>query len=173
MKLRSFSPLVAAGFAVAMLLSHALTIHAQVDEARTTNWNNASRLYELIVSAVEAKKPDEVVKLTKELRDNLDYVHNKLGRVGERLHAKDRNWDWSSKKDHTLHTVSRTRVAAGSLELATQQRPESADSEFRAFKSEWKELVESMNDLWRLYLAHARELNDISKAFREDCRECS
>jgi hypothetical protein len=158
----------------AMLFFQGPMANAQVDEAMKSNWDNAGKLYSLILDAVSAGKTEEVAKLTGEFRDNLDYVQEKLERVGQRLHEKDRNWTWSSKKDYAVKKVRETKVAAGTLSSTIQRSGvNSASSELSNFKGQWKECVESMNDLRKEYFAHGKELNEIMKAFREDCRDCS
>ena len=89
--------------------------NAQVDEAMGTNWDNAGKLYKMIVDAFEAGKQEDVYNLTGEFRDNLDYVQSKLDRVGQRLHDKDKNWPWSTKKDAAIQKTQQAKVAAGLL----------------------------------------------------------
>jgi hypothetical protein len=161
------------GIAAAMLLSHATTSVAQVDEARKSNWDNAKRLYVNIVDAVEGGKREEAYKRTDEFRANLDYIEDKLGRVGGRLHDKDRNWAWSSKKSTAIDKLKRCRTAAGILGSKVKEEGSSASSELSNFKSEWRDFGDAFDDLWREYSAHHKELLEILKAFREDCRECN
>lgn len=99
-------------------------------------------------------------------------VGQALGRVGDHLHERDRNWAWSEKKSEAIKQLDKTRVAAGSLENALHHELDWSSSAVGEFKSEWTELVESMNGLWTEYLAHQRELDAITKAFREDCPGC-
>ncbi len=146
---------------------------AQVFEAMGTNWDNAGRLYKLIVEAFDAGKQEEVVKLTIELRDNLDHVEQKLNHVGQRLHDKDKNWPWLSRKESAVLYIQRARTAAGLLgSTAKNDGLVKAASDFRDFKDKYSAFVDMMNALRMEFQTHGEELTHILKAFREECSKC-
>ena len=146
---------------------------AQVYEARGVNWDNAGRLYKLIVDAFDAGKQEELVNRTIEFRDNLDYVEQKLAKVGQRLHDKDKDWPWQEKKETAILYTQRARVAAGLLgATAKNDGLVKAASEFRDFKDKYSAFVEMMNALTMEFQKHGNELTQILKAFHEECSKC-
>jgi hypothetical protein len=145
---------------------------AQIDEARGTNWDNAKRLYVIIVDAAAAGKRDEGMHATRELSDNLDYVQDKLTRIGGRLHEKDRAW-LGSRQSEAIDRIRQAKVAGGALGLRLREVGSTFDSELRDFKSRWMAFVESFDKLWIDFNSHGKELNDILLAFRQECRQCS
>lgn len=167
---RNHRVIAIAAFVVAALGPAAA--HAQVDEARKTNWDNAKKLYFEIVDAVGANNRDLAFSRTDELRANLDYIEDKLNRAGERLHEKDRAWLPTTKKVEAIDRLKRVRVAAGTLGSKIKEVGSSPSSELSNFQSEWKSFGDSFDQLWIEYNAHGTELLDILKGFREDCREC-
>lgn len=173
MKLNTYRLIVVMCGLVAMSMIVASNAHAQVDEAMGTNWDNAGRLSKLIVDAFEAGKQEEVYKLTDEFRANLDYVQNKVERVGQRLHDKDKNWPWAAKRDTAVQATQQARVAAGLLGSTVKgEGLVKAASAYRDFKDRWAAFVEMMNALRIEFMSHGSELNNILKAFREECPKC-
>jgi hypothetical protein len=173
MRQRSFSRLAVIGWS-ALLLCQPSAAFAQIDEARGTNWDNAKRLYVIIVDAAAASPPkrDEGYKATSELAANLDYVEAKLVRIGGRLHEKDRAW-LGSRHSEAIDRLKQARVGGGVLGVKLKEVGSSHDSELRDFKSRWVAFVESFDRLWVDFSSHGKELNDILLAFRQECRQCS
>jgi hypothetical protein len=172
MRAHCFRTFAVVGITAAVVLTQASTSVAQVDEARKVNWDNTKKLYVEIVDAVGAGKRDEADKRISELKANLDLVQDKLHRVGQRLHDRDRNWQWSAKKSNTIDKLKRYRLAAGYVQVELAKAGSTANSELSAFKSEWKDFADNFDDLWREYTVHAKELQEVQRAFKEDCREC-
>ncbi|MBD2326164.1 hypothetical protein [Alkalinema sp. FACHB-956] len=172
MKLKSLSPLVAIGMSAAMLLAHVPASHAKLDESRKVNWENAKKLYPMLMDAVATQRLRDAYNLTGELRLNLDYVQEKLEATGQRLHEKDRNWAWAPKKNAVVENLKRTRVAIGILGSKLKDVGSSPDSEMNTVKSEWQTFVTSYDDLWAEYVNHGKELDAMVKAFYEDCPGC-
>jgi hypothetical protein len=146
--------------------------HAQIDEARKTNWENAKKLYPLLVDATNAQKRDEVWKLTDELAANLEIMSKKLELVGQYLHPKDRNWAWSAKRNAALQTLTQTRNAVLKLGTTSKQVGTSMDSDLSTVKNEWQKFGPSVDDLWSEYVMHGKELEAIVRSFNEECRGC-
>lgn len=173
MKRRSWKSMLLAACFSTLPFTFATAANAQVDEAMSTNWDNVGKLYPMIVAAFDAGKQEDVYKLTDEFRANLDYVEDKLNRVGQRLHEKDKNWGWSSKKETAMNKTRDLRVAAGLLGSTTKSEGlVKAQSSFKDFKDKWAVFVDMVNALRIEYMAHAKELTDIAKAFKEDCQRC-
>jgi hypothetical protein len=171
MRQRSFRLLAVIGWS-AVVLCQPSAAQAQIDEARGANWDNAKRLYVIIVDAAAAGKRDEGYKATDEFRMNLDFIQDKLTRIGGRLHEKDRSWH-GSRQSEAIERIRQAKVGAGALGIRLKDVGSSHDSELSDFKSRWTAFVESFDKLWIEFNNHGKELNDILRAFREECRQCS
>jgi uncharacterized protein YukE len=174
MKLKSFAPIVLLGLSLSMytsmLATHTPIAHAQVDEARKTNWENAKKLYPLIINAINSKNQSELDKLSDEMRANLDEIEKKLSRVGEGLHAKDRaNWPWSDEKVNTMNALGRTRTSLAAFRFTFKTDPNISPNDFI---NNFSQFTQALDNLTNLYITHGRELDLILKAFTQDCREC-
>jgi len=159
---------------LAVCFFHASNAHAQLEEAMGTNWDNAGRLYKMIVEAFDAGKAEDVYRRTTEFRDNMDYVQNKVERLGQRLHEKDKNgWSWASKRDAVVQKAQQVKVVAGTLgSVAHSDGLAKASSDFRDFKDRWAAFVDVMNGLRLEWFSHGKDLADVLKAFREECAKC-
>jgi uncharacterized protein YukE len=173
MKFQSFTPIVILGLSLSMystLLVHDAPIaHAQVDESRTVNWENAKKLYPLIINAINSKNQSELDKLSDEMRANLDEIEKKLSRVGDRLHAKDRAWPWSDEKVNTMNALGRTRASLAAFRLTFKTDPNTSPNDF---VNNFSQFTQAFDNLTNLYITHGRELDAMLKAFTQDCREC-
>jgi hypothetical protein len=179
MKLKSFAPIVLLGLSLSlyssMLVTHTPIAHAQVDEARKVNWENAKRLYPMLVNAVNAQNRDEAFKLTGELQENLLYVRDKVEKAGQRLHPKDINvsgWNWAEKRQATIYDLKNTTIAVGLLGGRMKEVGSNPATELARVQTQWQSLTVSFDALMAEYENHGRELNEILKAFTNDCREC-
>jgi hypothetical protein len=176
MKQSLFTPIAVLGLSILIstpaLLIQTPIAHAQIDEARKTNWENAKKLYPLLVDATNAQKRDEVWKLTDELAANLEIMSKKLELVGQYLHPKDRNWAWSAKRNAALQNLTQTRNAVLKLGATSKQVGTSMDSDLSTVKNEWQKFGPSVDDLWSEYVMHGKELEAIVRSFSEECRSC-
>ncbi len=176
MKLKSFTPIVILGLSMSiyssMLVTHTPIAHAQADESRKVNWDNAKRLYPIMIDAIKAQKTRDAYNAANELRANLDLIQAKLEVVGQRLHEKDRNWAWSSKAALAIQNIKEARVSIGVLESKLKDPSSSPDSEVGYVQTNWAKFAASFDDLWIEYVKHGQELDAIVKAFYTECREC-
>ena len=173
MRKNHFTSIIFVGFATILFLSLNSITKAQVDKARGVNWNNASALMSKIENAVGTGDRKELNDRLNEFKDNLTYVVDQLQHVGDRLHEKDRQWRWKDFREVAVTKVRQTAVIAGTFQSEVNSADNSTIAkDYNDLKSSWAESINSSNDLWREYLAHKKELDDIMKAFLEDCQEC-
>ena len=176
MKLKSFTPIVILGLSLSMyssmLVTHAPIAHAQLDESRKVNWENAKKLYPIMIESIAAQRTRDGYNAANELRLNLDLVQAKLEVVGQRLHEKDRNWQWNSKAGLALQNLKEARTSIGILESKLKDPSSSPDSEVGYVKTNWAKFVVSFDDLWAEYVKHGQELDAMVKAFSAECPGC-
>jgi hypothetical protein len=163
LKPRSFSRLVLVALVAAASLSQARIADAQVDEALGDYWKKAIDLEYQIVGAFKAQmQKDERDKLISDFKVDLDYVQYYLDRVGNRLHEKDRDWTWSSKKSDAIEKAKQAKINLGILQ-STVSNGGDMSSDLEKFESGWKELVQAMGELRMAYQSHTKELDDRMK----------
>jgi hypothetical protein len=173
MKKNFYATIVSLGVTALLFVSVTSTSKAQVDKARGTNWNNASALFRYIEDAIGTGNRQELINRLKELTDNLVYVVDQLQHTGDRLHEKDRQWRWQELRDIAVTKVKQTTVIAGVFSTEVSGADNSTIAkDYNDLKKAWDEAIASSNDLWKEYLAHKKQLDDIMKAFLEDCQEC-
>ena len=173
MKKNLYSMIASIGFTVLLFISFTSTTKAQVDKARGTNWNNASAQFRYIEDAIGTGNRQELTNRLNELKDNLVYVVDQLQHTGDRLHEKDRQWGWQQLRDTAVTKVRQTTVIAGVFSTEVNGADNATIAkDYNDLKSAWSEAIDSSNDLWKEYLAHKKQLDDIMKAFLEDCQEC-
>jgi hypothetical protein len=176
MKLKSFTPIVILGLSLSMyssmLMTHTPIAHAQLDESRKSNWETSKKLYPMMVDAVAAQRIRDGYNAANELRLNLDIVQSKLEVVGQRLHEKDKNWQWNSKLGLVIQNLREAKVSIGLLESKLKDPSSSPDSELGYVKTNWAKFVVSFDDLWAEYVKHGQELDAMVKAFGAECPGC-
>jgi len=161
-----------AAFIVAQLFVRGSATHAQVDESRKANWENAKRLEAMIVDAIKAGKAREGASLIQEFKVNIDIVQDKLERAGERLHDLDKTWLASTRRAEAIDKAKKVRITLGDLSVAIAKLDEDPASALGTFVSAWDDFVKAFDDLWRDYVQHGKELQERLKRFQDDCREC-
>ena len=132
----------------------------------------------MLIDAVKGNKRDDAMKIIEEFKVNLDLVEDKIGRTGQRLHEKDRGW-LGSKPSNVQDKIKRLRIETGGLSTKVMAVGADMSSSLGNVQNAWESFVTDFDNLWRDYQQHSKDLAeiqkqlfDIQKAFRDDCRGC-
>ena len=167
-----FYRLTVIGFTAALVLCHVSTSSAQIDEARKANWDNAKKLFQIIYDGTKGNNVREAFKSMEEFKTNMDIVLDKLERSGERLHDLDKSWLSQTARAKAIEGCKKVRLTAGSLQVAMQKLGEDPSSALGDFKSAFDDFTTNFNQFWVEYTGRLKEIEERTKKFREDCKQC-
>jgi hypothetical protein len=160
------------GCAAVMLVCHVAPTSAQIDEVRKDNWEKAKNVFPMIIDAAAAGTVRKAYELMGEFKTNLEILQNKMERAGANLHEQERSWLASTSKEKVVDKCRQLKTAGSEMQVALADLGKDPSSAISSFKSAWEEFNNTFEQLWTEFRARAKELEDRTKMFREECKEC-
>lgn len=158
--------------AAVLLVCHVAPTAAQIDEVRTDSWEKAKNVFPMIVDAAAAGTMRKAYELMNDFKANLEILQSKMERVGTGLHEQERSWLASTSKEKVLDNCRKLKTAGSEMQVALADLGKDPSSAISSFKSAWEEFNIAFEQLWTEFRARAKELEDRTKMFREECKAC-